>query len=179
MLATAFEIEVEMKLLVNFAMLMVLVFMGLDIVIVYFSVWTGDHAPLWEFFQLVDQQKAVPMILVSLTFIIAVATWCCIALALWPMHKLVRAKQMSFGLIGRSMKRSGYASFGFWLGSTVMFTLFPWGLILLSGAAVFEDEIPIPIGFETIFLILSLVFLSVGHSIERAEAMEDELNHFL
>ena len=168
-----------MKILVGAAMLAVLIATGLEAMLLAADALGGDYGAVWEYLLVeVDSQPPAPAI-AWLTALVAVVTWALIMLAFWPLHQLIWASTLSFRFVGQKLKHSAYACFGFWLGSTVMFVIMPTIVIWVWDATAVDPGAILPIGFETTFLILSLIFVTIGQTLERAEEIEDEINQIL
>ena len=60
-----------------------------------------------------------------------------------------------------------------------MFFVIPYFLVWFWSATSLDGEAILPLGFETMFLILSLIFMTIGQTLQRAEEIEDEINHIL
>ncbi|WP_120500336.1 hypothetical protein [Roseovarius sp. EL26] len=168
-----------MKLFVDLAMLAVLAALGLEVIDLLFGILEADHIVLLDFLEMYDSEVPLPSWVGFGVITTALMTWFCLLCAFWPLHQIIRLKAFSFAAIGRMMKRSAYGSLGFWIGSTIMFTVYPLLIIGIWPTASNAHLEHLPLGFETIFLVLALTFLTVGKTLERAEAIEEENNQFL
>ncbi|WP_299951449.1 hypothetical protein [uncultured Ruegeria sp.] len=169
-----------MKILVAIAMLTVILASGFEALILAFDTMIGNYEELWWFLSIEVSPEHKPGYIAWPTALVGLATWLCIILAFWPLHQLIWSKkELSFQFVGSRLKRSAYGCLGFWLGSTILFTVIPLIVIWGWDATVIDDTVLVPIGFETVFLIISLIFVTVGRTLERAEVIEDEINHIL
>ncbi|MEX0284089.1 MAG: hypothetical protein AB3N23_05715 [Paracoccaceae bacterium] len=168
-----------MKLLASIAMLAVLLVTGVDTADLVFGTFCGDMAPFWDIIGVVPTDPRIQVVAAVMTAAISTAAWACILLAFLPLHQLIWAATLSFAFVGACLKRSAYACFGFWLGGTLMYWAIPTLLATVSDTVVLHDGVYVPVGFETTFLILSMIFLTVGQTLERAEMIEDEMNQIL
>ena len=168
-----------MKILVDVIMVAVLVLTGWDVVSLMLDSLVLDFSTSWDFMEIEITSDQPPAAVAFLALLLSIFTWLCILVAFWQLHQVYRAKELSFRFVGEKLKLSAFASFGFWLGSTVIFCALPSMIVWLWSATPLTEGIFIPLGFETPFLILSLIFVTVGRTLERAEVIEDEFNQFV
>lgn len=168
-----------MKILVAVAMLAVLIATGLEAISLVFGAFEGDYTAIWATLIVSLESQVSQASIAWLSAGVAVITWTCVLLAFWPLHRIIWAESLSFRFVGTMLKRSAFACFGFWLGSTVMFFVIPYFLVWFWSATSLDGEAILPLGFETMFLILSLIFMTIGQTLQRAEEIEDEINHIL
>ncbi|MDA7966486.1 hypothetical protein [Ruegeria sp.] len=167
-----------MKLIVDVAMLAVIAVLGFDMLFLLGDAISADSEMVQDFLEMDPSTLDLPIWARSVIAVTAVATWACVVLVFWPLHQVIRMKAFSFASVGRMLKRSAFGGIGFWFGSTLLFFVFPH-FISWYWATENESAANVPLGFETIFFVMSLTFLSIGKTLERAEAVEEENSQFL
>lgn len=167
-----------MKLIVDAAMLAVILALGFDMLFLVSGAIAADGEMIQDFLEMEPSDLNLPFWARSVISLTAVLTWICVILVFWPLHQIIRMKVLSFASVGRMLKRSAFGGIGFWLGSTLLFFVFPH-VISWQWPTASASPSNLPLGFETIFFVMSLTFLSIGKTLERAEAVEEENSQFL
>jgi hypothetical protein len=160
-------------------MIALVLVLGLDFLITVFEFFFEDQLFLLEFMEITSDIYAAPFWFTGIIIVTGFLTWVCVAMVFWPLHKIISMRAISFAEVGRNLKNSAYAGIGFWAGSTFLFTLFPLFYYVMWDPAAESENAFVPLGFETIFLVMSLTFLTIGKTLERADAIEEENNQFL
>lgn len=167
-----------MKLLVDVAMAAVVAVIGIDVALMIVGTFDGDSSVIFDFLEMDQVDLALPVWVSAIIILTALSTVASLGCVFWPLSKIIRLKDLQFATVGSLLRKSAHAGIGFWIGSTLLFFLYPllihW--ILLPDV---ESMGFFPLGFETIFLVMSLTFMTIGKTLEHAKAVEDENSQFL
>ena len=168
-----------MKILVDVAMLAVLAALGFELAGLIAAAFQGDHDELLYVLEMTPSTFDVPAWFIALVVATAAVTWVCLVFVFWPLHRIIWLTVFGFADVGSMLKHSAYACFGFWGGSTLLFSIFPLVLAGFWTTDASSESAFVPLGLETIFFVMALTFLAIGRTLERAESVEEENSQFL